>query len=264
MPDTSPSPTSESWSELMSDYVLGDLTPAEIDRVEAYLREHPERQAEIDCLMLSLDLLPLMPTDLSPDSLKAKILQAAIVPDSGALMPITQLPKKSRHWWQPIAAALELALIAYFGWYNYRLSQELATVKQDLKTAQIAKRQPAINQNKDRSILTLLQQPNNRLIPLKNTPENTGAGSLIVVPQKSIAVLILQKVKPLPPGQVYRTWAIMDEKELSCADFLPDKDGKVFIKIPLDRLKKANKLMVTIEQKSATAATGEIAIEGEI
>jgi Anti-sigma-K factor rskA len=264
MPDTSPSLTPESWSELMAGYVLGDLTPAEIDRVEAYLLAHPERQAEIASLMLPLDLLPLMPTDLPPDSLKVKILQAATAPASGALIPITQLPKKTRQWWKPIAAALELTLIAYFGWYNYRLSQELATVKQDLKTAQIAKRQPAVNQNQDRSLLTLLQQPNNRLIPLKNMPAQTGAGSLIVVPQKSIAVLILQKVKPLPPGQIYRTWAIMGEEEMSCADFLPDKDGKVFLKIPLDRLKKANKLMVTIEQKSATAAAGEIAIEGEI
>jgi hypothetical protein len=110
----------------------------------------------------------------------------------------------------------------------------------------------------------LLQQPNNRLIPLKNIPAQTGAGSLLIVPQKSIAILILQQVKPLPPGQVYRTWATTGEQKRSCADFLPDKDGKVFMKIPLDRLKKANKLTVTIEQKSATAAAGEIAIEGEI
>lgn len=210
---------------------------------------------------MPLELLPLMPTDLPPDSLTSKMPQANTVPASGALVPITQPPKKSR-WWQPIAAALELSLIAYFGWYNYRLSQELATVKQDFQTAQLAKQQPLVDRS--RSMLSLLPQPNNRLIPLKNIPAQTEAGSLIVVPQKSIAVLILQKVKPLPPGQVYRTWAITGDRKRNCADFLPDKDGKVSVQIPLDRLKKANKLTITIAQKSATAAAGEIIIEGKI
>ncbi|WP_310415271.1 anti-sigma factor [Chamaesiphon sp. OTE_8_metabat_110] len=262
MPDIySPSP-SEPSPELLAGYVLGDLTPAEIDRVEAYLHENPERQAEIASLMLPLDLLPLtLPIAEPPDSLRAQILQAA-APDSLAIMPITQPPQKSRQWWKPIADGLELALIAYFGWYNYRLSQELATVKQDLQIAQIASRKPALGN--DRSILSLLQQPNNRLISLKNLPGQTGAGSLVVVPKKSVAVLILQQVQPLPPGQVYRTWAIVGEEEMSCADFLPDKDGKVLVKIPLDRLKKATKVTITIEQKDATEAEGEIAIEGEI
>jgi Anti-sigma-K factor rskA len=210
---------------------------------------------------MPLELLLLMPTNLPPDSLTSKISQATTAPASGALVPIIQPPKKSR-WWQPIAAALELSLIAYFGWYDYQLSQELATVKQDLQTTQIAKQQPLAN--KERSMLSLLQQPNNLPIPLKNIPAQTEAGSLIVVPQKSIAVLILQKVKPLPPGQVYRTWAITGDRQRNCADFLPDKDGKVSVQIPLDRLKKANKLTITIEQKSATAASGEVTIESEI
>ena len=42
------------------------------------------------------------------------------------------------------------------------------------------------------------------------------------------------------------------------------KDGRVLVKIPLDRLQKAAKVMVTIEQKDATETEGEIAIEGEI
>jgi Anti-sigma-K factor rskA len=253
MPDNSPPSTSESWSELMAGYVLGDLNQAEIDRVEAYLLEHPERRAEIASLTLPL----VQPSDL----LRARILPTA-ASDSMAIMPIIELPKKSRQWWKPIAAGLELSLIAYFGWYNYRLSQELATVKQDLKTTQIASRQPATNE--DGSILSLLQQPNNRLIPLKNVPGQTGAGSLVLVPEKAVAVIILQQVKPLPSGQIYRTWAMMGDKKMNCADFLPAKDGKVLVKIPLDRLQKATKVMITIEQKDAKEAEGEIAIEGQI
>jgi Anti-sigma-K factor rskA len=276
MSDNSPLPASasESWSELLAGYVLGDLTPAEIDRVEAYLREHPERQAEIASLMLPLDLLPLtLPADRPPASLRSQILQAATTEpaaDFSAIMPVSQMSqvrRKSMPLWKPIAMGLELLAIGWLGWYGYHVSHELATVKQDLKTAQSAKRKlapaiPAIND--DRSLVSLLQQPNNRFVQLKNLPGQTGAGSLILVPNKSIAVLSLQNIAPLPPGQVYRTWAIMGDEEMNCADFLPDKNGKVFVKIPLDRWKKATKVMVTIEQKSAKAAAGEIAIEGEI
>jgi hypothetical protein len=265
-PSLPPTAGTESWSELLAGYVLGDLTPAEIDRVEAYLLAHPERQAEVTSLMLPLDLLPLtLPADRPSDSLRAQILQAATAGAeavSGALIPLGEPQRKSMPLWKPIAMGLELLAIGWFGWYNYHLSQELATVKQDLKAAQIARQQPTPNH--DRAVLSLLQQPNNRLVPLKNMPGQTGAGSLIVVPTKSVAVLVLQNIKPLPPGQVYRTWAIMGDEEMSCADFLPDRDGKVFIQIPLDRLKKATKIMVTIEQKAAKAAAGEITIEGEI
>jgi Anti-sigma-K factor rskA len=267
MPDPSSQPTSESWSELLAGYVLGDLTPAEIQRVESYLLAHPEDRAEITNLMLPLDLLPLtLPADRPPDSLRAQILQSATAEAdsfSDEIAPVTKLRRKSMPLWKPIAMGLELLAIGWFGWYNYRLTQELATVKQDLKTAQIVKQKPPVK-TEDRSILSLLQQPNNRLVPLKNMPGQTGAGSLIVVPTKSVAVLILQNIKPLPQGQVYRTWAIMGDEEMSCVDFLPDKNGKVFVKIPLDRLQKANKVMVTIEQKEAKAAAGEITIEGEI
>jgi hypothetical protein len=260
-------PSSESWSELMAGYVLGDLTPAEIDRVEAYLIAHPERQAEIASLMLPLDLLPLtLPADRPPASLRAQILQVATAETaadfSAIIMPMSQLRRKSMPLWKPIAMGLELLAIGWLGWHSYHLNQELATVKQDLQTAQIARRKPTTND--DRSLVSLLQQPNNRFVTLKNMPEQTGAGNLIVVPNKSIAVLVLHKVNPLPSGQVYRTWAIMGDEEMSCADFLPDKNGKVFVKIPLDRLNKATKVMVTIEQKEAKEAAGEIAIEGEI
>jgi hypothetical protein len=273
MSDNSPIPASASasWSELMAGYVLGDLTPAEIDRVEAYLHDHPESQAEITCLMLPLDLLPLtLPADGPPASLRSQILQAATTEpaaDFSAMMPVSQMSqvrRKSMPLWKPIAMGLELLAIGWLGWYNYHVSQELAAVKQDLQTAQIAKRKLALTTNPDRSLISLLQQPNNRFVQLKNMPGQTGAGSLILVPNKSVAVLSLQNIAPLPSGQVYRTWAIMGEEEMNCADFLPDKNGKVFVKIPLDRFKKATKVMVTIEQKSAKEAAGEIAIEGEI
>ncbi len=89
-------------------------------------------------------------------------------------------------------------------------------------------------------------------------------GSLVMVPNKSVALLVLKNVEPLPPGQVYRVWAIMGDEEMECADFAPDAEGKVLKQIPIKSWAKANKITITIEQKEAKEAEGEIAIEGEI
>jgi hypothetical protein len=269
---SSPSP-SESLSELLAGYVLGDLTPDEIAIVEAYLIAHPEQQAEVASLMLPLDLLPLtLPANNPSAALKQKIIKIATAESIATTNPIKQFAGNARKWWQfvPVTATINigtglgLILLAGLGWQNYRLSQELATVKQDLKTFQSAKiPQPSPD---DRSLVSLLQQPNNRFIPLKNMEGKAGMGmgSLVISPTKSAAVLVLQQIKPLPPGQVYRMWAIMGDEEMSCADFLPDARGKVSMQIPLDRWEKARKIMVTIEQKEAIKAAGEVAIEGEI
>ncbi len=269
MPDSFPPSPSNPWPELLAGYVLGDLTPAEIALVEAYLTAHPEQQAEVKNLMLPLDLLPLtLPANHPPVSLRQQIIQIAAA-DAVTTGSVRQLAIKSQGRFfakgkaaSTIVGGLGLMLIAGLGWNSYRLSQEIAAVKQDLQTSQIAhsQQQPQAAQ----TVVSLLQQPHNRLLALKNTPGQTGIGSLVMVPQKSLAVLILQQIKPLPPGQVYRLWAIMGDEEMNCADFLPDSAGKVLIQIPLKPWEKAKKIMITIEQKEATAAAGEITIEGEI
>jgi hypothetical protein len=261
MSDISPPSPSEPLPELLAGYVLGDLTSSELEIVEAYLAAHPEAQTELASLMLPLDLLPLtLPANTPPASLRQQILQVAAMELQAISSPFPELKSDFRQMWRSMVVGLGL-LLAGLGWQNYRLSQELATVKQDLQTVKLAQQ---VASQEDRSLVSLLQQPNNQFVPLKNMSGKTGAGSLIVVPRKSVAILMLQKIEPLPPGQVYRTWAIMGDEEMSCADFLPDKEGKVFIQIPLDRLKKAKKVMVTIEQKDAKEAAGEITIEGEI
>ena len=260
MPDFIPPLPPEDRSELIAGYVLGDLTPDEIVLVEEYLAAHPERQAEIASLMLSLDLLPLaLPANNPSLSLRQQIMHVAETGSVVAKAPIKQ-PKITRLW-RPAIAGIGLLLLTGLGWNNYRLSQELATVKQNLST-QIAQNK----QSQDyRSVVNLLQQPNNRFLTLKSMPgKSMGMGSLIVVPNKSIAVLNLQQLAPILPGQVYRVWAIMGDEEMACADFLPDAEKKVSIQIPLDRWKEVNQVTITIEQKDAKEPEGEIAIEGEL
>ncbi|WP_310483761.1 anti-sigma factor [Chamaesiphon sp. VAR_48_metabat_403] len=263
MPDPSfPSP-SASTAELLAGYVLGDLTPDEAAVVEEYLAAHPEEQAEVASLMLSLDLLPLtLPTNNPPPLLRQQIIQTATAEAVAITPPVTRsiVPRFPR--WKSLVAGLGLVLIAGLGWNSYRLSHELAAVKQDLKTAQIAQNPQRYQQYQ--SVVSLLPQPNNRYFSLKNMQGKSGMGSLVMVPNKSVAVLVLQKVAPLPPGQVYRVWAIVGDEEMDCAHFIPDGDGKVLMQIPLKSWEKADKITITIERKEATEPEGEIAIEGEV
>ncbi len=267
MSDTEPQFPVEFSPELLAGYVLGDLTITEIAIVEAYLAAHPDQQAEVAKLMLPLDLLSLtLPADNPPGSLRSQILQQAAAETVVTTKSIEQFTAKSRQSWislRSIATGVGLLLLAGLGWNNYQLSHELASTKQDLKT-QIAKNTPKSQDNL--ALVSLLQQPNNRFLTLKNMEGKTGMGmgSLVMVPNKSAAVLALQQIKPLPPGQVYRMWAIMGDEEMNCADFLPDANGKVLKQISLNHWEKAKKIMITIEQKSAKEAEGEVTIEGEI
>jgi Anti-sigma-K factor rskA len=261
MSGTEPQSPPEFSPELLAGYVLGDLTPAEIAIVETYLAAHPEQQAEVAKLMLPLDLLSLtLPADNPPGSLRTKILKQAATEQS-VISQSTESSVKSPQTWKSILVGLGLLSIAGLGWNNYRLSHELATVKQDLKVAKIAQKQKF---SEYQSVVSLLPQPNNRYFSLKNMQGKGGVGSLVMVPNKSIALLALQKVEPLPPGQVYRVWAIIGDEEMECAHFAPDINGKVLMQIPLNSWEKANKITITIEQQEAKEPEGEIAIEGEI
>jgi anti-sigma-K factor RskA len=262
MSDTEPQLPSEFSPELLAGYVLGDLTVAEMAIVETYLAAHPEQQAEVASLTLPLDLLSLtLPADNPPSSLRTKILQQAAVGQIAINQPAESSPVQSSQIWKSILVGLGSLLIAGLGWNNYRLSHELATVKQDLKIAKIAQKQKS---SEYQSVVSLLPQPDNRYFSLKNMQGKGGAGSLVMVPNKSIALLALQKVEPLPPGQVYRVWAIIGDHEMECAHFAPDAEGKVLMQIPLKSWEKANKITITIEQQEAKEPEGEIAIEGEI
>jgi Anti-sigma-K factor rskA len=256
----------EQWSELLAGYVLGDLTPTETSLVEQYLAANPDRQSEVATLRLSLDLLPLaLPADLPSASLRQQIIQIAEGETVATTAPIDRptLQPRTHQLWRSIWAGLGLLIGAGLGWNNYRLSQELATVQQQLQTTRIA--QNSQKYQTYQSVVSLLQQPNNRFLALKNKEgKSRGTGSLVMAPQKLSAVLTLQQMAPLPEGQVYRMWAIMGEEEMACADFLPDAEGNVLMQIPLNHWEKAKKVMITIEQKGAKEAEGEVAIEGEV
>ena len=113
--------------------------------------------------------------------------------------------------------------------------------------------------------VTLLKEPDNRLLSLKGTttPSSNYSGSLIIAPNSQSAVLSLQNLSALPAEKVYRLWAFVDGKKIKCAKFTPDSEGKVLQQIPLKQWGSTTEVFVTIEPKEGfTLPSGETVMKG--
>jgi anti-sigma-K factor RskA len=236
---TSTPPAPESWDELLAGYVLGDLSPAENAQVQALLEQHPERQRDLQVLQEVLALLPyaLPETDTPPTDLRDRLLAAAEVAPPAPptpTSPLTSAPKRQppwRRWTIPAIAGIAIALL---GWDSVQLRTRLAQTEQELAA--------------QRSLVALLRQSDNRLMALRGMEKApTASGSLVVNAGDRAAVLALQNLQNLPGDRVYRLWAIADGQKIGCADFRPDAEGNVFIKLDDDILMQADAVAITIE-----------------
>jgi Anti-sigma-K factor rskA len=265
----------ESVEAMLAGYAIGDLAPEEMAAVAAYIAEHPAATAELAKLQTTLALLPLALPESSPAaSLRSRILAAAQptpVPVANNVVDLASRRRWSltdlgsspvaRGTW--IAGTIAAALVGALGFQNYRLSQQVAGLQQQIRVAQAADQQTALV--KYRESIDMLRQPDNRLITLKGT-EDRSSGSLIIFTMDKKAALNLKNVPPLPDGRMYRLWAMVEGRKVYCTQFQPDGSGMVSLMIPLDQLGEARQVAVTIDPESAekTQPVGEMVMSGAV
>ncbi|MBV6625948.1 MAG: anti-sigma factor [Rivularia sp. (in: Bacteria)] len=250
------------WEALITGYVLSDLTPEEAALVKQYLETYPELACEVESLQATLALFPLSLPETKPSqALRSQILEAAakdlsttVETNTKTSPPISSspLPLPSPKPWLKIAAVTAMGLIASLGFFNYRLHQKLAKVETDLSNyrlqAELSKTQQELSRYQE--ALSVLKQPNNRLLTLKSiTPDISSSGSLVIAPNSETAILTLKNLPDLPEDKVYRLWAFVGNKKVKCAKFNPDSQGKVLLKIPLQKWGNTTEVFVTIEPK---------------
>ena len=236
------------WDELLAGYVLGDLSPEEIVKVKEHLAQNPELRTEIANLETTLSLLPLsLPQTTPSKSIRENILQSAQV--SLISSPSLPIGKKPQIWILLIVGLGAMAMTV-IGFTNYRLQQKLAVAETELSSYKDA--------------IALLRKPNNRLLAIKSMKDQQqSSGSLLIAPQEQTARLSLQNISPLPQGKVYRMWAFVDGKKVACAEFIPNQEGKVFLKLPLENWANTTTIAVTIEPSAETPEpTGETVMMG--
>lgn len=252
------------WEELLAGYVLGDLTTEEVTQMQQLIAEHPEIIQEIDRLQETLALLPLSLKASHPaPNLRDRIAAAAIpvaenftnnIVDS--LAPEVRQVQRRQNFWKLLGIGLgSISAIAIvgLGFDNYQMRQQIATDRIEL--------------HKYKQAIAQLQASDNRMISLKGMGAIPAAtGSVTIAPMEKTAMIDIQNLMPIPQENSYRLWAIVDGKKIDCAQFRPDTQGKVFLKVPLgSALKQSNSLIITIEpNKDMPEPTGEMVMKGEV
>jgi Anti-sigma-K factor rskA len=262
-------PSAEYWSELLAGYVLGELTPAEIIAVEEYLATDPAAQAELSQLQNTLALVPM---GLTGDAMEppAQLRDRILLIGQPAINNATA-PRRRQLLW--VIGTAMIAAMSGLGWNNYRLDQQLQLAKQEISNQQATfaqtKNRLQLAQQEVNNQQAMLAQADNRLLSIASidadgeyTSRGT-TGSLVMSPKVNKAVLALQKVPMLPAGKVYRMWAIMDDEEMACADFVPDQQGQVSQTVAVKEWSKAKTVVITIEAaKESPIAEGEAVMMG--
>lgn len=230
--------------ELLASYVLGDLTSEEAAEVKKLLDNHPELIAEVNDLQETLALLPFaLPETKLPQTLSSQILQAATI---STTTQITSNQSRKKQLWQTIAATIAASIILGLGLYNYRLQQQVSTIRQEVSAYQ--------------DTIALLQQPNINLLSLEGIKVNSQASGSFAIAPTGKAVLSLQNLPKLPKNRVYRLWAVAKGKKIDCGDFKVNEKGKVLVQMPVDSsMIRVSSALVTVEPlQPVEQPTGEI------
>jgi Anti-sigma-K factor rskA len=268
--------SSVQWSELIAGYVLGDLTAAEIAAVEAYLASSSTARQELQQLRIASSLIadtaPVMAISAAPatgaetaslNRLRAKIEAAVTQPIA---QPVARQRRKQVLPWLGWGLSIASAILAtIFYWQNYQLNQELALTRQEMyQSGKQLNEQLTVAQQEMQNQQVLLRQPGNKLLAIDGMDAGgKSTGSLVMSPAVDTALLVLQKVPPLPAGKVYRMWAVMDKSEMACGDFVPDQAGRVFQKVSVKKWQSAKTVVVTIESaKESPIPEGDAVMMG--
>lgn len=233
----SSSMASEHLQLLIAGYVLGDLDPDEAAEFEQLLRNDPAIAEEVSQMQKALELSYAPPEVEPPTHLRSAIL-AAQTPQT---TPTSIKPtRRSFPWSRAMNVAAAVAIVA-LGINNYRLSQELQTSRTETQR-----------------LATLVYS-------LQATAKESNASATIAVDPKTLeAVLTVQNLPPLPPGQVYALWTVVkpnapvttDSKSAILTEaFNVDAQGRVAQSIAVPAVFRSANLVtavaVTIEDAAA-------------
>jgi len=259
----------EYLEELLAGYVLGDLSLEETENLQQLLVEDPDLEAEIQSLQEILATLPYtLPTrELNPQ-VRQNILDRISPLPTPSLSPlaadplppqnIPQFSKPStsrilRTWrnlsvswtaswtaipWMRVAGGIATLLVAALSIRTYQLQQQLVAMQRQI--------------DRQEDVIAMLQQPNTRLVSLKGMDGAvTASGSMVMTPGDPQVVLILQNLPPLPEGQAYQLWSVINDQKIPWEQFRVNEQGTAFTKLSLPSSYPSSyiitRLVVTIE-----------------
>jgi hypothetical protein len=188
-------------------YVLTALDGTELAQFRAHLPTCPICTAEVATLGATAAQLPLLIDDTAPESeppiaLRQRIIDAVAAERAPAAAPLP-FPT-ARRWAQPYAVAAVLLLALSLGLlaWNLNVQGDLRAARSERNQAQAAVIQ--VQQERDQAQAALAETR----FQLAATAGQGASGEIVYLRERQQAVIVVNGLPALGPGQVYQLWLI--------------------------------------------------------
>ncbi|MBE9012408.1 anti-sigma factor [Pseudanabaenaceae cyanobacterium LEGE 13415] len=243
-----PNPT-----DLAAGYILDDLSPEEVDRLDQALAESSTIAQEITSFQEAFALLPYDTPMVEPSPrLKQKILSAAI---QSAAKPPNVVPLASRNWkrWVPaISTGIAAVAVAALGQLAQQSQQTIALQRQlEATNTEIAQLRSELQTN--RETIARLSQPDTQVYSLVSATSNRATARVLANKSDRTVTLVAQDLPKLSNNQIYRLWAVSASSSAPtyCGQFRQDDTGKAQWVAPNAICTKTpSRLLITLDAPS--------------
>jgi anti-sigma-K factor RskA len=242
-------------SDLLDKYLIGETTPAETEKVEAYISKYPEVQNAYNTLQYNLEIVAKSDAVEAPNHILDAILNEL---DDAPVVNLST--RKSYKKWYKLTVAASVAAIAFaataYQFYNQNLKlnkenqvvvEEIFDLRNDIemnnkKLDEIMAQFKRLN---DPETHKYIMQGNHRARDLKTVA--------YINPKEKTSMIDVVSLPQLPEEKCYQIWADLQGKMVSLG-ILSEADRQLK-RIPFQE--NASGLNITIEPKggNATATT---------
>jgi anti-sigma-K factor RskA len=184
------------YRENLAAYALGTLDADEIPALESHLENCQDCQSELaDYQTVTMGLLQSIPPRTPPSSLRRKLI--AQLPSHRTRTPDLLTAIFGRFSLGKVTAVIVVAILLGLNIFS--------TVQ--IRNLQYGQSALAERLSADQTALAMLAYPSTQALAVNPDVQNL-AGSMLVDPDKRIAVLVLWNLPPLEAGQTYQAWLI--------------------------------------------------------
>ncbi len=221
-------------SGILELYVLGKLDQAQRLEVEANAAQYPEISAEIRAIEEALEAYARLQSVQPPAGTLDDLMKR--VGDSKTARPpqsksINAAAKTNPLWWA--FAAISLAIMGWMMWQSGQQNEKIQTLSTELEALKNSCREIDLANQRLRSELLILKNPDNHQIILRGTPLSPEAIASVFY-NPAVQKSYLDPINlPLPPENMqYQLWAIVDGAPVDMGVFTIDPASDLLVEVP--------------------------------
>jgi Anti-sigma-K factor rskA len=255
-------------TDLVAGYILDDLTPEEVARLNQAVAETPALYEEIASFGEAFSLIPYdMPIVEPSVSLKDKIISAASRSSTGVslepphtnVVPIASPRQRSWKRWIPaISTGIAAVAVTALGLSQIQLSrqsQQTVALQQQLEATNTELERLKSELQANQGAIVRLSQPDTQVYSLVGATSNPNnrrlaTARLFAKPDNVTITLVAQDLPKLPNNQIYRLWSVAKPSAapMYCGQFHQDDKGTAHWVAPnVACTKKPFQLLITLD-----------------